>query len=240
MQNNPLRIALVGYGKMGKTIEKTALERGHVISYRIGRQDDVSQINTDNTDVAIEFSLPEVAFSNVFKLLSNQIPTICGTTGWLDKLGEIEKLCIEQNSSFLYASNFSIGVNIFFNLNKTLAKSMAKLQEYGVDMQEIHHTQKLDSPSGTAITLAEQIIEEIPELENWSLNDRDPKSIHIDALRTGDVPGTHSIHYTSAVDQISIKHEAFNRNGFALGAVIAAEYTARNKGILTMNDVLNI
>jgi 4-hydroxy-tetrahydrodipicolinate reductase len=240
MQNTSLKIALVGYGKMGKTIEKIALERGHTISHRMGRHDDLAQITSNNTDVAIEFSLPEVAFYNVKQLITNNIPTICGTTGWLDKKEEINALCTKQGGSFLYASNFSIGVNIFFNLNKTLAKSMAKLAEYGVDMQEIHHTQKLDAPSGTAITLAEQIMAEIPELDNWSLEDREPNHIHIDAERTGDVPGTHIINYTSAIDQISIKHEAFSRNGFALGAVIAAEYAAINQGILTMNDVLNI
>tara|TARA_R110001592_G_scaffold363109_2_gene680406 strand:+ start:80037 stop:80759 length:723 start_codon:yes stop_codon:yes gene_type:complete len=240
MQKNSLRIALVGYGKMGKTIEKIALERGHTISHKIGRNDNLKQINNDNTDVAIEFSLPEVAFSNLEQLMNSNIPTVCGTTGWLDKLENIHALCLNNKCSFLYASNFSIGVNIFFNLNKTLARSMAKLAEYGVDMQEIHHTQKLDAPSGTAITLAEQIISEIPELDNWSLDDKEPNHIHIDAQRTGDVPGTHIINYTSAIDQISIKHEAFNRNGFALGAIIAAEYAAKNQGILTMNDVLNI
>jgi 4-hydroxy-tetrahydrodipicolinate reductase len=240
MQNKSLRIALVGYGKMGKTIEKIALERGHSISHTIGRNDKVSEVTPKNCDVAIEFSLPEVAFLNLESLMTNNVPTVCGTTGWLDKVEEINALCVKHKCSFLYASNFSIGVNIFFNLNKTLAKSMAKLAEYGVDMQEIHHTQKLDAPSGTAITLAEQIITEIPELDNWSLDDSDHNHIHIDAQRTGDVPGTHVVNYTSGIDQISIKHEAFNRNGFALGAVIAAEYAACNQGILTMNDVLNI
>lgn len=240
MESKSLRIALVGYGKMGKTIEKIAVERGHTISHKIGRNKDVATVNSKNTDAAIEFSLPEVAFNNLKQLMNNKIPTVCGTTGWLNRLPEINQLCLENNCSFLYASNFSVGVNIFFSLNKALAKSMARLEEYGVDMQEIHHTQKLDAPSGTAITLAEQIIDEIPELENWSLDNNNPKHIHIDAQRTGDVPGTHLVNYTSGIDQISIKHEAFNRNGFALGAVIAAEYAAKNQGILTMNDVLNL
>lgn len=235
-----LRIALVGYGKMGKTIEKIALERGHNIAHKIGRNGDLSVVNKSNSDVAIEFSLPEVAHSNLMHLMENKIPTVCGTTGWLSKIEDVNALCLKNKTSFLYASNFSIGVNIFFNLNKTLAKSMSRLAEYGVDMQEIHHTQKLDAPSGTAITLAEQIIHEIPELENWSLDDSNPKHIHIDAQRTGDVPGTHQVNYTSSIDQISIKHEAFNRQGFALGAVIAAEYAAQNQGILSMNDVLNL
>lgn len=240
MSTKSLRIALVGYGKMGKTIEKIALERGHTISQKLGSTDDVSAVNNSNTDVAIEFSRPEAAYSNLSKLMESKTPTICGTTGWLEKQSEIEALCTKNRTSFLYASNFSIGVNVFFELNKVLAKSMASLAEYGVDMQEIHHLQKLDAPSGTAITLAEQIMHEIPELKSWSLTDNDPESIYIDAQREPNVPGTHVINYTSSIDQISIKHEAFSRDGFALGAVIAAEFIAEKQGIFNMNDVLKL
>lgn len=240
MSTKSLRIALVGYGKMGKTIEKIALERGHTISEKISSSDDVTAVKSNSTDVAIEFSRPEAAFKNLSTLMIGKIPTVCGTTGWLDQQAELESLCTKNNTAFLYASNFSIGVNVFFELNKVLAKSMASLAEYGVDMQEIHHLQKLDAPSGTAITLAEQIINEIPELKSWSLTDNDPDSIHIDAIRQPDVPGTHVINYTSSIDQISIKHEAFSRDGFALGAVIAAEFIAEKQGVFTMNDVLKL
>lgn len=240
MTNKSLNIALVGYGKMGKTIEKIALERGHNISFKIGSTDTLNAINLDNTDVAIEFSNPESALENLKTLIGNKIPSVCGTTGWLNNKSEVENLCSKNNSSFLYASNFSVGVNVFFELNKTLAKAMASLEEYGVDMQEIHHTQKLDAPSGTAITLAEQISNEIPELTGWSLDNSSPEKIHIDAQRVEGVPGTHSINYTSAIDQISIKHTAFSRDGFALGAVLAAEFIHNKKGLFTMADVLNI
>lgn len=240
MTKKSLNIALVGYGKMGKTIEKIALERGHSISHKIGSNDTLSNINAKNTDVAIEFSKPDAALENLKTLINAKIPSVCGTTGWLDYKSDIEKLSTQNNTAFLYASNFSVGVNVFFELNKTLAKAMASLEEYGVDMQEIHHIQKLDAPSGTAITLAEQIINEIPELSDWSLDNTSPEKIHIDAVREEGVPGTHKINYTSAIDQISIKHTAFSRDGFALGAVLAAEYIHNKKGLFTMANVLNI
>lgn len=232
-----MNIGLFGYGKMGKMIEQIAQKRGHSIVAKI---DDASQpIDYKSMDVAIDFSTPESAFNNITSCFKNGVPVICGTTGWLERYAEAVEICNNNKGGFIYASNFSLGVNIFFELNAQLAKMMANLEEYKVSMEEIHHTQKLDAPSGTAITLAEGIIQNTP-YEKWKLEDNGDKTIPITSIREGIVPGTHSIAYESAVDKIEIKHEAHNREGFALGAVIASEWIAGKSGVFSMKDVLNL
>ncbi|OIQ23032.1 4-hydroxy-tetrahydrodipicolinate reductase [Lacinutrix sp. MedPE-SW] len=232
-----MKIALLGYGKMGKTIETIAIHRGHEIVLKTSTSP--SQ-ELKNADVAIDFSIPSAAVNNISQALNNNIPVISGTTGWLDDFNTIETLCQEKNGAFIYASNFSLGVNIFFELNRTLAKMMSNLADYNVDIEEIHHTQKLDAPSGTAISLANDIVENHKDYNNWEL-DGDAKSVlPITAKRIENVPGTHTINYTSEVDTITIEHTAHSRQGFALGAVIAAEWIIGKKGIFTMKDVLNI
>ena len=232
-----MKIALLGYGKMGKVIESIALSRGHEIVLKKDNENSFSGLL--NADVAIDFSVPDAALSNISECLSQGIPVICGTTGWLQNYSEVEKLCLQKNGSFIYSSNFSLGVNLFFQLNENLAKMMRRFAQYNVSMEEIHHTQKLDSPSGTAISLVNQIIEN-SNFNNWSKEIADEKTIFIDAKRIVDVPGTHIINYNSNVDSIEIKHTAHNREGFALGAVIAAEWLVGKKGIFTMKDVLGI
>lgn len=232
-----MKIGLFGYGKMGKMIEQIAQDRGHSIVAKI---DDPSQdVNYDSMDVAIDFSTPEAAFDNITNCFKNNVPMISGTTGWLDRFEEAIKICDEHKSAFIYASNFSLGVNIFFELNKHLAKMMGELDQYKVSMEEIHHTQKLDAPSGTAITLAEDIIENT-SYQDWKLDESGDKTISIKSVREGMVPGTHSIAYNSSVDTIEIKHEAHNREGFALGAVIASEWIQGKTGVFSMKDVLNL
>ncbi len=232
-----MRIALLGYGKMGKTIEKIALERGHEIVLKIDNAHTPYDITV--ADVAIEFSMPESAFVNIQNCIENQVPVVAGTTGWLRDYNKAVTLCEQHQSAFLYASNFSVGVNVFFALNKTLAKLMATLKEYNVSIEEIHHTQKLDAPSGTAITLAEGIIANSDKTD-WKLGAAQAKEIPIEAKRIENVPGTHTVTYQSQVDTIEIKHTAHNRNGFALGAVLAAEWIVGKKGVFSMNDVLNL
>ena len=232
-----MKIALLGYGRMGKEIEKIALERNHQIVIKTNGDE---EIDITTADVAIDFSTPQVAYYNISKCIKNNIPVISGTTGWLEKYNEIVEYCHQQHGSFLYASNFSVGVNIFFELNKQLAKMMSSLEDYNISIEEIHHTKKLDAPSGTAITLAEGIIENSSK-ENWELAEKiSGEKIPITAKRIPDVPGTHTISYDSGVDSIEIKHTAHNRKGFALGAVIAAEWLADKKGVFSMKDVLNI
>lgn len=232
-----MKIGLFGYGKMGKMIEQIAQDRGHSIVAKI---DDPSQdVNYDSMDVAIDFSTPEAAFDNITNCFKNNVPVISGTTGWLDRFEEAIKICDEHKSAFIYASNFSLGVNMFFELNKLLAKMMGELDQYKVSMEEIHHTQKLDAPSGTAITLAEGIIENT-SYQDWKLDESGDKTISIKSVREGMVPGTHSIAYKSSVDTIEIKHEAHNREGFALGAVIASEWIQGKTGVFSMKDVLNL
>ncbi len=232
-----MKLALLGYGRMGKEIEKIALERGHEIVLKTSSQDNY---DISKADVAIDFSIPEAAFSNISKCINNNIPVISGTTGWLDKYDDVVHLCKEKNGAFIYASNFSLGVNIFFELNSQLAKMMRSLEQYNVKIEEIHHTKKLDAPSGTAITLAEGIIDHSDKKE-WTLEDtKSNEVIPIKAIRTPNVPGTHTINYDSEVDTIEIKHTAHNRKGFALGAVIAAEWLQTKKGVFTMKDVLNL
>jgi len=231
-----MKIALLGYGKMGKTIESIALQRGHtiVIKADIGTEYDITI-----ADVAIDFSVPNAAFANISNCLSNGVPVISGTTGWLKDYDKAVDLCKKNNGAFIYASNFSLGVNIFFELNKNLAKMMSALDQYRVSMEETHHTQKLDAPSGTAITLANGIIEET-NYKKWTLDEPKSDEIGIVAKRIENVPGTHEITYDSKVDSIEIKHTAHSREGFALGAVIASEWILGKKGVFSMKDVLNI
>lgn len=233
-----MKIALLGYGKMGKVIEKIALERGHHVVLKIDKDD--TNFDLSVADVAIDFSVPTAAVGNISAALNQNVPVISGTTGWLDNFEDIKSLCEKTNGAFIYASNFSLGVNLFFELNKVLAKLITPFKEYNVQIEEIHHTQKQDAPSGTAITLVEGIAKE-SNYEGWTLSPKtEPQKIKIEAKRIENVPGTHTINYTSEVDTLEITHTAHNRNGFALGAVVAAEWIIGKKGIFTMKDVLNI
>ena len=233
-----MNIALLGYGRMGQTIEQIAIKRGHNIVLKVDKND--KDYDITKADVAIDFSIPDVAFNNIQNCINNNVPVISGTTGWLANYDNAVALCEEKKGAFIYASNFSLGVNIFFELNKTLAKMMRALEQYNVSMEEIHHTKKLDAPSGTAISLAEDIISNSDKYEGWKLDEQVEKNIPIVAKRIGDVPGTHSVTYESEVDTVTIEHIAHNHQGFALGAVIAAEWIVGKTGIFTMNDVLNI
>ena len=238
-----MRIALLGYGKMGQTIEKIAIERGHTISHAINidNVEEIAKVSAATTDVAIEFTEPTSAVSNIKHCLNNGVPIVCGTTGWLDKLPEVKSLCQENNGSFFYASNYSIGVNIFFRLNEILAGMMNDFQEYEVEMEEIHHIHKKDAPSGTAITLAEGILSHLKKKQNWELDAKsNSEALPIYSKREGEVPGTHIVTYRSEVDDIEIKHTAHSRQGFALGAVKVAEWLPGKKGILGMNDFLKL
>lgn len=230
-----MKIALIGYGKMGKTIEKFALQRGHEITHRI--KDDISQYDLKEADVAIDFSIPDAAFNNITTCFEQGVPVVSGTTGWLENYDRAVEICRKNDSAFIYASNFSLGVNIFFELNKKLAAMMHSFQEYSVEIEEIHHTQKLDAPSGTAITLAEQIIENSKK-SGWKLENPAENDIPIRAKRIENVPGTHTISYDSQVDTIRIEHIAHSRDGFAIGAVMAAEWLQDKKGVFGMKDVL--
>ena len=238
-----MNIALVGYGKMGRIIETVAQSRGHQIVLRIDL-DNAAELNAENiskADVAIEFTGPHSAYNNLDKCMELGIPTVSGSTGWLDDYPAIEKKCREKNGSFLYASNFSVGVNIFFEINKRLALLMAPQSEYDVTVTEIHHTQKKDAPSGTAITIAEQILEALPRKQRWVNHISDnPEDLEIISERTDPYPGLHKVSYRSEIDDIEITHNAHNRNGFALGAVLAAEYIKDKKGIFTMKEVLGL
>lgn len=236
-----LKIAIIGYGKMGKTIEAIALERGHTVDLKIDIESlaDFTKEKLQQCDVAIEFTGPHSAKENILKCLDAGIPVVSGSTGWLEDWPEVEQACTENSGSFLYASNFSVGVNIFFELNKKLAQLMKGHPEYAVSMEEIHHTQKKDAPSGTAITLAEQVMQEISSKKKW-VNDEtnNPEELSIISKREDPAPGTHSIKYSSAIDNIEIIHTAHSRQGFALGAVLAAEFVPGKKGIFKMKDVL--
>jgi len=233
-----MNIALLGYGKMGKVIERIALERGHTIVFKSGKN--TSTIDLSNADVAIDFSIPDAAVTNISTCFNNNIPVISGTTGWLENYEKMVALCNQTNGAFIYGSNFSLGVNVFFELNNYLAKMMNNLKQYNVNLEEIHHTQKLDAPSGTAISLAEGIINN-SDKTSWKMDEStNSNEIPVIAKRINDVPGTHSIDYSSEVDSIKIEHIAHNRNGFALGAVIAAEWILNKKGVFTMKDVLGL
>ncbi len=232
-----MNIALLGYGRMGKSIEAIALTRNHSITLKVSDGSDIFDFT--DVDVAIDFSIPTAAVSNIRKALDAGVPVISGTTGWLDEYDEIIAYCEAKNGTFLYASNFSLGVNIFFEINTRLAQLMASHKDYTTEIEEIHHTKKLDAPSGTAISLAEQIIDN-SDYNQWALDTASPNTVKIEAKRIPDVPGTHEINYTSDIDTISIKHTAHSRQGFAMGAVIAAEWIKDKKGIFSMKDVLNI
>lgn len=233
-----MKIALLGYGRMGKAIEQIAIERGHAIVALVDKNE--NQGNLSEADVAINFSVPDAAVANIKAAMEKQIPVVCGTTGWLEHLKEVEDYCTQNKSAFIYASNFSVGVNLFFKLNKILVKLMHPHKSYTPQMKEIHHIHKLDAPSGTAITLAEGVFDQ-SEYTDWSIDETNGETtLPITVERTGEVPGTHSIEYKSDVDSISIQHEAHSRQGFALGAVIAAEWIQNKKGVFTMNDVLDI
>jgi 4-hydroxy-tetrahydrodipicolinate reductase len=237
-----MRIVLIGYGKMGQEIERIALTRGHQIVARIdvNNQSDLVAISNEDVDVAIEFSNPDSAFTNIMTCIEKQIPVVCGTTGWLEKRSEVEAATEKNQSTFFYASNYSIGVNLFFKINKTLAALMSSHGQYDIYTNEIHHLEKKDSPSGTAITIAEGIIEAYPSKTMW-VNNEIPASneVAIWSQRESTIPGTHTVKYISKVDQIELTHEAFSREGFALGAIIAAEWVQNKKGVLGMDDLLN-
>jgi 4-hydroxy-tetrahydrodipicolinate reductase len=232
-----MKIALLGYGKMGQTIERIAIERGHEI---VLKKDEFNTYDgLSNADVAIDFSIPAVAVDNISSCFYANVPVISGTTGWLDRYDEMIALCAEKNGAFISSSNFSLGVNLFFGLNEYLAKMMSKFDSYKVDMEEIHHTQKLDAPSGTAISLAKGVIEN-SDYTSWTLHEAKENEIHIEAVRTADVPGTHTVTYNSPIDAIEIKHTAHNREGFALGAIVAAEWIVGKQGVFSMRDVLEL
>ncbi len=236
-----MKILLLGYGKMGKTIEGIAIERGHTIAGRIDidNRADMEVLNDNDVDAAIEFSAPEAAFENITYCLERGWPVVSGTTGWLNHRPEIELLCQEKNGAFFYASNYSIGVNLFFKLNKQLARLMNG-QGYQASMTEIHHIHKLDAPSGTAITLAEGVIEETQELNDWKLAPAGGEGyLQITSEREGEVPGTHIMRYDSEVDTIEITHTAHSRKGFALGAVVSAEWLSGKHGVFGMTDLLS-
>ncbi|MBL7737685.1 MAG: 4-hydroxy-tetrahydrodipicolinate reductase [Chitinophagaceae bacterium] len=236
-----MKIALIGYGKMGKAIEEIALQKGHeiVLKIDINNAGDFTKASLSKADVAIEFTSPHSAYNNVKQMMEWGTAVVCGSTGWTERLDEMNKLCKQYNAAFLYASNFSIGVNIFFELNKKLASLMAPHPSYKVSMEEIHHTQKKDAPSGTAITLAEQIMKQLPAKKKWvNEESTDPGELSIISKRIDPAPGTHSIRYASAIDDVEIIHTAHSRTGFASGAVLAAEFLKDKKGIFSMKDVL--
>ena len=231
-----MKIGIIGYGKMGKAIEKVAIDRGHSISFKTDKCD-LNFIN--DVDVTIEFSTPESAFTNIKNCIDSNVPVVSGTTGWLEDLDDIKKLCHKKNGSFLYASNFSLGANLFFELNKKLAHLMSDKNQYKTSIDETHHIHKVDKPSGTAITLADDIISN-SRYKNWELDSNSKDKININSNRKKEVSGVHKVVYSSENDIISIKHEALNRNGFALGAVISAEWLVNKKGCFSISDMLNI
>ena len=240
-----MKIGLIGYGKMGKVIERIALERGHTIAFKANSSSPFESISQTDANVAIEFTQPDLAIKHLKHALELNLPIVVGTTGWYNELPAIESLVNEKNGSLLYASNFSIGVNIFFKMNEILARIMSSQPEYKAELEEIHHVQKLDAPSGTAISIAQGIIKNHSSFSTWnsSTNEKAPVengSLPITALREPEVPGTHTVTYNSSVDLISMSHIAHNRDGFALGSVLAAEFLFNKKGIYTMNDVLSL
>lgn len=237
-----MKIALIGYGKMGRTIEEIAISRGHeiVLKIDVSNAADLTEENLKKADVAIEFTTPDSAVDNYQLCFAAGVPVVSGTTGWLSRRNEVENACREKEGCFFYASNFSIGVNLFFELNRKLARMMNAFDQYNVSMTEVHHTHKLDAPSGTAISLAEDLIGEVKRVDSWTIDE--PKSITelpIEAIREGEVPGIHTVKYDSEVDYIEITHSAKSRKGFALGAVLAAEFCQGRKGILSMKNLLD-
>lgn len=239
-----MNILLLGYGKMGKIISEIAESRGHHITAKINidNRDELDELDPSTIDVAIEFSQPDAAFDNISWAVSRGIPVVAGTTGWLDKKPVIETLAIEKDTAFFYASNFSVGVNIFFKINRFLASLMKEQDSYQVSMEEIHHTEKKDAPSGTAITLAEGVLQEISKLEDWKLSEGMSDSdqyLPITSKRIDPAPGTHIVRYSSEIDDIEISHTAHSRKGFAVGAVLVAEWIKNKKGVLSMDDFLS-
>lgn len=232
-----MKIALLGYGKMGQTIARLAKENRHEIVVATNDSSSISDFN--GAEVAIDFSIPTAAYNNIKFALDTGVPVISGTTGWLEELPRIESYCQEKKGAFLYASNFSVGVNIFFAINKKLAELMGQQPQYQSQITEIHHTQKLDKPSGTAITLAEQVLK-FSQKQAWTLQNNNPNDLWIDSIREGDVKGTHHVQYKSAVDTLTISHEAHSRDGFALGAIYAAQWIIGKQGVFSMQDVLNL
>lgn len=232
-----MKIALLGYGKMGQAIEKIAIERGHTIVLKKSIDDSFDGI--EQADVAIDFSIPSAAVENITKCLESGIAVVSGTTGWLEDYGKMVDKCKANNGAFIYGSNFSLGVNLFFELNEHLARLMQNFPQYKTEIKEIHHTQKLDAPSGTAITLANAIIEN-SDYSSWALEKKKEDELLIEAERTDNVPGTHTVYYKNPIDTIEITHTAHSREGFAQGAVIAAEWLQGKKGVFTMKDVLNL
>ena len=241
--NAVMKIALIGYGKMGHMIEEVAVQRGHevILKIDVNNQQDFNKENLLKADVAIEFTNPDSAYNNVMKCLEFGVPTVSGSTGWNNKLEEAKSFCKEKNGSLLQTSNFSIGVNIFFEVNKLLARLMSSQPEYDVTMREIHHTAKKDAPSGTAVTLADQILSTVSRKSNWvNKASEKPQELSIISERIDPAPGTHYVKYSSEVDDIEIIHTAHSRKGFALGAVLAAEFISDKKGIFSMQDVLSL
>jgi 4-hydroxy-tetrahydrodipicolinate reductase len=236
-----MNIALIGYGKMGKAIEAIALQKGHDVILKID-VDNVAELTNENLkrcDVAIEFTTPDTAVKNILQCFDADVPVVCGTTGWLTKLDEVKQICKEKNGAFITASNFSIGVNIFFEINKFAATLINSQKEYDITIEEVHHTQKKDSPSGTAITLAEQVLQKVDRKINWVNNlTTNPEELEITSKRIDPAPGIHKVKYSSLVDDIEIIHTAHNRQGFAKGAVLAAEFLQGKRGIFTMSEVL--
>lgn len=237
-----MKIALLGYGKMGKEIEQIVLSKGYEISLKVTSQNaDFTSEELKDSDVAIEFSRPEFAIENIKKCFEANVPVVVGTTGWYHHFNEIKDLCDQNNQALLYATNFSVGVNIFFKINQLLAKYMNHQPSYRVEVEEIHHTQKLDAPSGTGISIGQQIIDEIDGLKSWENNPSTDKAVlPILSKRIDPAPGTHTVTYKSEIDTISMTHEAHNRKGFASGSVLAAEWLVDKKGVFTMEDVLKL
>lgn len=237
-----MKVALIGYGKMGHEIEKIAVERGHTIVsiIDVNNSEDFDKEGFKSADVAIEFSTPESAIHNYRRAFAVNVPVVAGTTGWLEHMDEVKLACTENGKTFFYASNYSLGVNIFFAVNKYLSKLMNSFADYNVEMEETHHIHKLDAPSGTAITLAEGVLENLDRKTRWVLDKEESATdIAIHSIREGEVPGNHKVTYRSEYDSITIEHDAKTRKGFALGAVLAAEFTAGKKGFLGMNDLFN-
>ncbi|MEG1649748.1 MAG: 4-hydroxy-tetrahydrodipicolinate reductase [Rikenellaceae bacterium] len=236
-----MNVALIGYGKMGKEIEQVLISRSHNVSLIIDvdNKEDLNADNLKNIDVAIEFSAPTVAYDNVIKCIENSVPVVCGTTAWLDKYDSVVELTKKCDGAFFYASNYSIGVNLFFEINRKLAKLMNPYSEYDVTVEEVHHTQKKDAPSGTAITIAEGILDGIERKSKWVCGTTiEPSELEISAIRRSIVPGTHTVTWESEVDMLKLEHTAKGRKGFAVGAVIAAEFLKGKRGVFTMNDLL--
>lgn len=232
-----MKVALLGYGKMGQTIEELATKQGHEVVLTTNDTQSLGSFN--GAEVAIDFSVPSAAYNNILKAMEAGLPVISGTTGWLEDLPKIETYCQKSKGAFLYASNFSVGVNIFFAINSRLAQLMGNQKQYSPRITEIHHTEKLDKPSGTAITLAQDILK-FSDKKGWTLQNKDEDALWIDSIREGDVKGTHEIIYESEVDTLSIKHQAYSREGFALGAILAAGWIIGRQGVFSMQDVLNI